>query len=88
VGPQRAIRSPNFRVYDSFLAPMQMELVNQVPLRSDGVVRNRGGREELASAFGTCSHHRDLAFESHDDEAAALRCIGCAVFNLQFVHPE
>jgi hypothetical protein len=51
VGPQQAIRSPNFRVYDSFVAPMQMIFVKQVSLRSDGVVRKGGGREELTLAF-------------------------------------
>lgn len=81
MGPQRATRSPSVRVYDSFLAPMQMVFVNQVPLRSDSVVRNRGGSEELTQAFVTFSHHWDLAFAPHDDEAAALGPVGYAVFN-------
>jgi hypothetical protein len=37
------------RVYDSFGAPMQMELVKQVSLRSDGVVRERCRSEETYS---------------------------------------
>jgi hypothetical protein len=76
------------RVYDSFGAPMQMELVKQVSLRSDGVVRERCRTEELILASRASSHLRDLAFEAQDDRVATLGSAACAIFNLQFICQE
>ena len=49
---------------------MQIELVTQVLLRSNGVARECRRCEELALTPCACSHRWNFAFIPHDDEAA------------------
>jgi hypothetical protein len=51
---------------------MHIELVSQVPLRFDGVARERVRSEKLASAFRAWSHGWHVAREPCQDAEASL----------------